>query len=98
MSSETLVYNRPKLAIGDIGYRRRANSFEGMMSESRKARRGWSWWYLLLLVQFVAVLWPPFYNKTEPYLAGMPFFYWYQLLWIIIGAVLTAIVYVTTEE
>ncbi|MBV9017232.1 MAG: DUF3311 domain-containing protein, partial [Alphaproteobacteria bacterium] len=27
-------------------------------------RRWWSWWYLLLLVQFVAVLWPPFYNKA----------------------------------
>jgi len=57
----------------------------------------WSWWYLLFLIQFVAVLWPPFYNKVEPALAGMPFFYWYQLLWVIIGAVLTAIVYFITE-
>ena len=57
----------------------------------------WSWWYLLFLIQFVAVLWPPLYNKAEPALAGMPFFYWYQLLWVIIGAVLTAIVYFITE-
>jgi hypothetical protein len=28
----------------------------------------------------------------------MPFFYWYQLLWIIIGAALTAAVYVVTKE
>ena len=28
---------------------------------------------------------------------GMPFIYWYQLLWVIIGAVLTAIVYFATE-
>jgi uncharacterized protein DUF3311 len=28
---------------------------------------------------------------------GMPFFYWYQLLWVIIGAILTAIVYFVTE-
>jgi hypothetical protein len=28
----------------------------------------------------------------------LPFFYWYQLLWIIIGAVLTAIVYFATED
>ena len=61
-------------------------------------RRGWTWWYLLLLVQFVAVLWPPFYNRAEPHLVGMPFFYWYQLLWVIIGAVLTAIVYLATER
>jgi hypothetical protein len=30
-------------------------------------------------------------------MAGMPFFYWYQLLWVIIGAILTAIVYFVTE-
>ena len=43
------------------------------------------------------LLWPPFYNKIEPSWIGMPFFYWYQLLWVIIGAVLTAIVYFATE-
>jgi hypothetical protein len=71
---------------------------EEEMDGPGKQRRAWSWWYLLLLVQFVAVLWPPFYNKAEPYWVGMPFFYWYQLLWVIIGAVLTAIVYFRTEE
>jgi hypothetical protein len=39
----------------------------------------------------------PFYNSAEPYLAGVPFFYWYQLLWVLIGAGLTAIVYFATE-
>jgi hypothetical protein len=59
---------------------------------------GWSWWYLLLLIQFIAVLWPPFYNTAEPELVGIPFFYWYQLLWVILGAILTAIVYFATED
>lgn len=59
---------------------------------------GWSWWYLLFLIQFVAVLWPPFFNKAEPTLVGIPFFYWYQLLWVILGAILTAIVHFTTED
>jgi Protein of unknown function (DUF3311) len=68
------------------------------MVEPSKKRSGWRWWYLLLLVQFVAVLWPPFYNKLDPYCAGMPFFYGYQLLWVIIGAALTAIVYFATED
>jgi hypothetical protein len=67
------------------------------MHRSPEKRRGWSWWYLLLLFQFVAVLWPSFYNRVEPAWIGMPFFYWYQLLWVIIGAVLTAIVYFATE-
>jgi hypothetical protein len=70
----------------------------GSMDTRPTSRRdGWSWWYLLFVVQFVAVLWPPFYNRIEPTLGGMPFFYWYQLLWVIIGAVLTVIVYFATE-
>ena len=64
---------------------------------STNGRRGWSWWYLLFVLQFVAVLWPAFYNTVEPSWAGIPFFYWYQMLWVIIGAVLTAIVYFATE-
>ncbi|MGE5269889.1 MAG: DUF3311 domain-containing protein [Thiohalocapsa sp.] len=68
------------------------------MNGSPGMRRGSSWWYLLLLVQFVAVLWPPCFNTAEPSFIGLPFFYWYQLLWIVIGAILTAIVYFVTEE
>lgn len=59
--------------------------------------RNWSWWYLLFVVECLAVLWPPFYNKVEPQWHGIPFFYWYQLLWVVIGAGLTAIVYFATE-
>jgi len=47
----------------------------------------------LLILPFIATLWPPFYNMLTPDLAGIPFFYWYQLLWIVITAILTAIVY-----
>lgn len=60
--------------------------------------RGWSWWYLLLLVQFVAVLWPPFYNMAEPSFIGLPFFYWYQLAWVAGVAVCTGIVYAATRR
>jgi Protein of unknown function (DUF3311) len=54
---------------------------------------GWSWWYLLFLIQLAAVIWPAFYNKFEPTFIGIPFFYWYQLLCVIVAAILTAIVY-----
>ena len=37
-------------------------------------------------------------TRVEPAWIGIPFFYWYQLLWVIIGAVLTAIVYFATED
>jgi len=66
------------------------------MTEPSK-RREWSWWYLLFVVECIAVLWPPFYNLLEPAWAGIPFFYWYQLLWVVIAALLTAVVYFATE-
>jgi hypothetical protein len=73
---------------------------EGSVQNAAQGRRrpGWSWWYLLFVIQFVAVLWPPFFNKADPSFIGMPFFYWYQLLWVILGAILTAIVYFVTDE
>ncbi len=67
------------------------------MPDPERARPIWSWWYLLFLVQLIAVVWPGFYNFTEPRFIGIPFFYWYQLLWVIIGAILTAIVYFATD-
>ena len=51
------------------------------------------WPRLFLLIPFFAVLWVPSYNRLEPALGGVPFFYWYQLAWILIGAVLVLGVY-----
>jgi len=64
-------------------------------AETRRRRARWP--ELLLLVPFLAVLWVPSYNSVEPQLAGIPFFYWYQLAMVIVGAALTAIVYFATE-
>lgn len=49
--------------------------------------------YLLLIVPVVATLWVPFYNRPLPDLAGIPFFYWYQLLWVPLTAAVLYIVY-----
>jgi hypothetical protein len=61
-------------------------------------RSRWSWWYLLFVVQFLVILWPPFYNKAEPTLLGIPFFYWFQLLWVLVSAVFTTVVYLMTRK
>lgn len=53
-------------------------------------KRGWLW---LLAIPFVGVLWPAFYSSVTPTLGGIPFFLWYQFLWIIIASILTALVY-----
>jgi len=68
------------------------------MIGAQKKRGGWSWWYLLFVIQFAVALWPPFYNRVEPTLIGIPFFYWFQLLWVIVSAVFTAIVYFAVKE
>jgi FtsH-binding integral membrane protein len=68
------------------------------MQTPRESGRGSPWWYLLLLIPFVAMFWVSSYDKLEPSWGGVPFFYWYQLLWILIGAVLTAFVYLMTRE
>jgi hypothetical protein len=61
-------------------------------NEHRPVRRV-LWARLLLLLPFIAMLWVSSYNSVEPMVAGIPFFYWYQLLWVLIGAALIAFVY-----
>ncbi len=51
------------------------------------------WWGLLLLVPFVAALGMPLYNRMAPGVAGFPFFYVWQLVWIVLTSILTWIVY-----
>jgi hypothetical protein len=53
----------------------------------------WHWTRILLIIPFIAVLWVPFYNRTEPTLWSFPFFYWYQLLWILLSVVVVGLVY-----
>lgn len=59
-----------------------------------RASRHWLW---LLLLPWIAMIWVPSYNKVEPQLAGFPFFYWYQLAWVLISAVVTGLVYFMTR-
>jgi hypothetical protein len=51
------------------------------------------WARLLLLLPFIAMLWVSSYDRVDPMVAGIPFFYWYQLLWVIVGAVIIGFVY-----
>jgi hypothetical protein len=55
-------------------------------------------WYLLLLVPFVALSVLPLFNRVEPRLVGIPFFWWYQFLWVPLSAGLTAVVYMLSEK
>lgn len=52
------------------------------------------WARLLLLLPFLGMLWVSSYDSVEPTVAGVPFFYWYQLLWVLLSAAIVAVVYV----
>jgi Protein of unknown function (DUF3311) len=54
--------------------------------------------YLLLIVPFIGTLLPWLYNRAEPSLFGLPFFYWYQLAWVVITALLLGLVVYLTRE
>jgi hypothetical protein len=47
----------------------------------------------LLLIPYIGLLWVPFYNRHDPVLLGFPFFYWYQLAWVPLTAIITWIAY-----
>ena len=54
--------------------------------------------YLLLLIPYVAMMWVPSYNRIEPQIEGIPFFYWYQLAWIVLGAAILLPIYLSEER
>jgi uncharacterized RDD family membrane protein YckC len=43
---------------------------------------------ILLLIPLVALLAIPTYNSINPNIGGVSFFYWYQILWMPLGAIL----------
>ena len=54
-------------------------------------------WYLLLLLPFAGLLYPPLYAHMDPHVFGIPFFYWYQGLWLVLTAAITTVVYRRTR-
>jgi uncharacterized membrane protein len=61
----------------------------------RSDRSPWNW---LLLIPIVVPLIVPLYNRVEPTLAGWPFFYWMQLLFVALGVLTTVVVYRATRR
>ncbi len=64
-----------------------------LQKDEHRPLRAWRWGRLLLLLPFIAMLWVPSYNRIEPSVFGVPFFYWYQLLWVVLCAGLCLIIY-----
>ena len=58
----------------------------------------WSWVRVLLLLPFAAMFWVPSYNTVEPAVFGVPFFYWYQLAWIVVSSLIIGLVYLVEHR
>jgi uncharacterized protein DUF3311 len=51
-----------------------------------------------LVIPFVAMLWVGSYAKLTPEFIGIPFFYWYQMLWVFLSSGLTYAAYVLVRR
>jgi hypothetical protein len=48
---------------------------------------------VLLIIGIAGTLWVPIYARTTPKLGDFPFFYWYQLIWVPVVAILSFLSY-----
>ena len=54
--------------------------------------------YWLFLIPMAVTLLSWIFNSRSPELIGIPFFYWYQLLWVPLTVILTVWVYRATRR
>jgi Protein of unknown function (DUF3311) len=59
---------------------------------------GLSRWHWLVLIAVVIPLLTPLYNRIQPQLFGLPFFYWSQMAFIGLAACVTTAVYQVTKR
>ena len=67
------------------------------IDDSPARRKRPSPWLWLLLIPYPALLWVPLYNRVEPQVFGFPFFYAYQMAFVVLTAIITAFVYAVTD-
>ena len=84
---------RRRFAREDTGAR--AASGSAPARPQREQRTGLYW---LFLIPMAATLLRWIFNSRSPALIGIPFFYWYQLLWVPLSVIVTGIVYHRTRR
>jgi Protein of unknown function (DUF3311) len=63
-----------------------------------RPRTGRSAWHWLLMIPLLLPLLTPVYNRLEPQLFGVPFFYWCQLAFVGVDILVIALVYQVTKR
>jgi len=67
------------------------------MPSDHKTGLRWSNWNLLLILPLLMLI-TPWFNTDEPRLFGLPFFYWFQFVFVPLGVLCVGIVYVKTKD
>jgi hypothetical protein len=58
----------------------------------------WAFVTVLLAAGVAGPLVVPLFARSTPKLGAFPFFYWYQLIWIPLVAILTSLAYLLTRK
>jgi hypothetical protein len=66
-------------------------------AHSRKSPTTWTAVTVLLAIAILGTLWIPLYARSAPRLGPFPFFYWFQLIWVPLTAVLCRISYLLLQ-
>jgi Protein of unknown function (DUF3311) len=53
---------------------------------------------VMLTIAIMGSLWVPIFARSQPQLGGFPFFYWYQLLWVPVVALLSWAAYTLSKR
>lgn len=67
----------------------------GPAQPARTDRSPWNW---LLLLPIVLPLITVIYNRENPHLFGWPFFFWFQVMFTLLAAAVTTIVFLATRS
>jgi len=62
-------------------------------ARSRKSPATWTAVTILLAIAVLGTLWIPLYARSAPKFGPIPFFYWFQLIWVPLTALLCWICY-----
>jgi hypothetical protein len=65
--------------------------------DERRSGLRFNAWNLLLLVPLLMLI-TPWFNSDSPRLIGLPFFYWFQFLFVVVGVACVWIVYAMTRK
>jgi hypothetical protein len=70
---------------------------DGGMSRQGRPKNAFSPWNLLLVVPLLMLI-TPWFNRVNPKIIGVPFFYWSQLAFVPIGVVAVAIAVIAAKR